>query len=259
MGLLTDCGRLWELKYRQGKTEPRSEALILGSAFDAACEWMLRRRWDKAWVTGEQMGERFGIEWEAQLARPGPVEWGPRGQASTFDDGLNLATAPATLAALRGIALAPHPDNPDAPGLQVEIKLSVPGVSVPIIGFIDCLAENPAKHGGTLIIDFKTARRAWARGRERKELQARVYAAALWQAGTPFEYLATGYWIFLPGITPESCRVQRLDPVLTEQDVLLTMSMLRRAWRQIEAGTFVGNPHSFRCNERCVGWTGCFG
>ena len=260
VGLLTDCGKLWELKYKKGVQERRSDALVLGSAFDAACEWFLRQKWAGVWVTGEQMGLRFGVEWDAQLARPdpaGPIDWGTRGETSAFEDGLHLATSPATLAALRSIKPAPHPDNPDAPGLQVHVQVNVPGVSVPVIGWIDCLAEGPG--GTTVVIDFKTARRAWARGRERKELQARIYLAALWQAGTPIASLRSAYWVFLPGITPEGCRVQKLDPLLDERDILLTLDLLRRSWRQIEAGTFVPNSHSFRCNERCPGWSGCFG
>jgi len=255
VGLLTDCSKLWEAKYRRGLEETRSGALILGSAFDSAVEWALRERWDGRWFTTEQLASRFGAAWDAQLQRPGGVEWGTRGQQPTFDDGLALCQAPATLAALRGAQLAPHPDNIDAPALQVEVKLAVPGVSVPIIGFIDAILKTPT---GISVVDFKTARRAWAKGRERKELQARIYLAALWQRGEPFPRLTSAYWIFLPGATPEACRVQRLEPGLTERDILLSVDMLRRAWRQIEAGTFVGNPHSFRCNELCPCWHECF-
>lgn len=258
--LLTDCSKLWHGKYARGKAGPRGEALLLGSAFDATCEWVLRRKWAGEWTTADQAAERFGAEWQAQLDRPEPIEWSTRGERSTFEDGLNLVTAPATLAAWRGIKLAPHPDNPDAPGLQVAVKLSVPGVSVPVIGFIDCLALEPMPGGDLLrIIDFKTTRRAWPKGKERKELQARIYAAALWQAGEPFSRLRTGYWVFIPGMTPEATRVQRLDPLLTERDLLLTMDLLRRSWRQIEAGTFTGNAHSWRCNDRCPLWAECFG
>lgn len=258
--LLTDCGHLWEGKYRRGVEGPRGDGLMLGAAFDGAVEWVLRRRWDGHWVTAEQLASRFAVEWEAGLAKPGPIDWGTRGQESTFEDGLTLCAAPATLAALRAIDLAPHPDNPDAPGLQVQIKLTVPGVSVPIIGFIDVLAKTVTSSGpGVLVLDVKTARRRWARGRERKELQARIYAAALWQAGMPFPTLSTGYWVFVPGMTPEASHVQRLDPMLSEKDLLLTMTMLRKSWRQIEAGTFVGNLHSWRCTPKCPLWGECVG
>ena len=258
--LLTDCGKLWYGKYARGVQEKRGDGLMLGAAFDGAVEWALRRRWDGHWVTAEELAKRFVAEWDAGLARPGEIDWGTRGQEGALQDGLTLCQAPATLAALRAIDLAPHPDNPDAPGLQVEVKLAVPGVSVPVIGFVDVLAKTSTPSGpGTLILDVKTARRAWNKGRERKELQARIYAAALWQAGAPFPTLSTGYWVFIPGMTPEACRVQRLDPALTERDVLLTMDLLRRSWRQIEAGTFVGNPHSWRCTPRCPLWSECYG
>lgn len=258
VSLLSDCSRLWEGKYKRGKTEARGDGLILGSAFDATAEWFLRRRHAGAWPTGEAAGLRFAAAWEAELARPEPIDWGTRGERSAFEDGLNLATSPATLAAWRGITCAPHPDNPAEPALQVQVQLAVPGVSVPVIGFIDCLALEPMPGGSLLrIIDFKTARRAWPRGKERKELQARIYAAALWQGGEPFSRLRTAYWVFLPGMTPEGCRVQKLDPLLTERDVLMTMESLRKSWRQIEAGVFTQNPHSWRCNDRCPLWEDC--
>ena len=157
----------------------------------------------------EWLALRFHEEWEAQLARPDPVDWQDRDPRTILQDGVNLATAPATLALLRGLDLAPHPDEVSEPALQVRVELTVPGVSVPVIGWVDAIAKGAAA-GALHVIDFKTARRRWPKDRERKELQARVYLGGLWQAGHSFASLAFEYIVFVPGMTPEATHVQRL-------------------------------------------------
>ena len=88
-----------------------------------------------------------------------------------------------------------------------------------MIGYVDAIAKGPMA-GDLHLIDFKTAGRRWAKGRERKELQARVYTGALWQSGVSFAHLTFAYWVFVPGLTPEACAVHRLPALLSERDVL---------------------------------------
>jgi hypothetical protein len=258
VGLLTDCSKLWEGVYKRGKVRPRSGPLLLGSAFDAMAERLLTTHWRGGWVTVEQAAYWFADAWDREMCRPEPVEWAGRNPATIMADGIALASAPATLAALRGLKLAPHPENPADPALQVRVELKVPGVSVPVVGYVDAIAKGP-RAGDLHLIDFKTAGRRWVKGRERKELQARVYTGALWQSGVSFAHLKFAYWVFVPGLTPEACTVQKLDPLLSEGDVLQTMTMLARAWRQIKAGAFPGNPHAYACNPTCPCWSECFG
>lgn len=249
---------MWEAKYRHGAQETRSPALLLGSAFDATLEQILRAKWRGQWTTAEQAAFWFGHHWETEMARPEVVEWDGRSATGVLDDGIRLVTAPATLAYLRGFDLAPHPDEPGEPALQVRTELVVPGVSVPVIGWIDAIAKGPAA-GSLHAVDFKTARRKWPAGKERKELQARVYLGGLWQAGNSFATLSFSYVVFVPGWSPEACVVQQLPVMLSERDVLLTMEMLRRSWRQVKAEAFPPNPRSYRCKPGCPVYERCFG
>ena len=257
LGLLSDCSRLWAARYRDGKASPRTPALLFGSAFDATVEWLLARKWAGRWSTAEEVAQQFARCWENEMERSEPVDWDGRPAASFLHDGIALCTAPATLACLRGLDPAPHPDDAGAPALQVRVELNVPGVPVPVVGYVDAILRDGP--GRLLLVDFKTARRRWPRGRERKELQARVYLAALWQSGEPFSRLGFRYLVFLPGITPEGCAVQEIPVSLNEKDLLMTLSALRRSWQQIKSGVFPGNPHSWHCNESCVMWDECFG
>ena len=231
---------------------------MLGSAFDTTVEQVLRRKWRGEWTTAEQAALWFAQNWERELARPEVVEWGDRDARVILEDGINLITSGATMAYLRGFDLAPHPDGGDEPALQVRTELTVPGVSVPVIGWIDAIAKGPAA-GSLHAVDFKTARRRWAKGRERKELQARIYLGGLWQAGNSFARLSFEYAVFVPGMTPQGTAVQRLPVLLSERDVLLTMDMLRRSWRQVKSGAFPPNPHSYRCGPGCPVFDRCFG
>ena len=186
------------------------------------------------------------------------VDWGDRDPRTILQDGINLVTAPAVLAYLRGLDLAPHPDGPDEPALQVKVALTVPGVSVPVLGWVDAIVRG-ANPSDLVVVDFKTARRRWPKGKERKELQARVYLAALWQAGHSFASLSFEYGVMVPGMTPEGCAVHRLHPLLSERDLLLTLEMLRRSWKQVQAGAFPPNSNSFRCGPNCPEFSRCFG
>ena len=47
------------------------------------------------------------------------MDWQDRDPRTILQDGVALVTAPATLALLRGLDIAPHPDEVQEPALQV--------------------------------------------------------------------------------------------------------------------------------------------
>ena len=105
----------------------------------------------------------------------------------------------------------------------------MPGVSVPVIGFVDVLAKTSTQSGPRHADHGRQDGPPGVGQRpERKELQARIYAAAVPRGGGPLPHPVDGLLGFYPRDDPQACRVQRLDPALSERDVLLTMDLLRR-------------------------------
>lgn len=260
--LLLDCARRYGAEYRDGLRSPRTGPLILGSAVDRAIEVTLRQRW--ALRSEEPLGAVDGAWLEAafrealasQLDQRDPIDWGQETATGLLEDGLALVTSRAVLDALGSLRLASGRDagsTDDGPALQHRIELGVPGVPVPVVGFVDAVARSD--DGRVLTItDFKVSRRRWNAKKARAELQPRIYTAALRQRGLPLSSLRFRYLIFVRSPLPQSVVVQALDAELTEADLYATLDTLRDGWRGVEAGVFPANPSSWRCGSGCPVW-----
>lgn len=248
--LYADCGRAWKDKYLDGRKSPTTPALLIGSAFDRALESFLRSRlelgtapalpplWLSAWQ--EQVG-RDDIDWQGDL--PEQVE----------NVGARLIHHPGTLALLNKLRLLV---DEQGPWLQRRVELRVPGVDVPVIGFID-LVEADGVPG-----DFKTAGRAWYAEQPLKELQPRIYLAALLQQGYPAPRGPNGGYLFrhYVWLKTKETRLQTFETEYSAASIMAGVVAVRAAWRGIQSGVFLRNSESWRCGPRfCPAWHECFG
>jgi hypothetical protein len=189
------------------------------------------------------------------VAADGAIDWGRDTAAGTFEDGLAVVQSEALLDALGALRLSSGREagGGDGPALQHRIALNVPGVPVPVVGFLDAITTSEDGHSLT-VLDFKTARRRWPSAKARAELQPRIYVAALRQRGLPLASLRFRYLIFVRAPLPAAVGVQVLDVELDERDLYVTPDTLKDAWRQIESGVFPPNPSSWRCGPTCPAW-----
>jgi hypothetical protein len=235
---------------------------VLGGAVDRAIEVVLRERWAALGdgrpgaIPPGRLEACYGEAWRTRTEAEGPIDWRDGSALATFADGVNVVTSPAVLETLSALRLSSGRGaggDGDGPALQHRIELRVPGVPVPVIGFIDAVAGSEDGRT-TTIVDFKVTRRRWPAGKVRGELQPRIYVAALRQRGLPLASLRFRYVIFVRSPLPESVVVQTIDVDLAEADIYVTLDLLRDAWRQIEAGVFPANPSSWRCGAGCPEW-----
>jgi len=245
ISLYQTCPRAWRYRYVEKIPTPASASLAFGSAFHSAIETIIARRaidqpvepvaaWTAAWEVATQQE----IDYQGEL----PEE--------LSNQGLRLLTHKDTADLLNSIV--PMLDADGQPVIEKRVELRVPGVPVPIIGYIDTILSNgiPA--------DFKTSTRAWTEDKAREELQPAYYLAALNQMGysqNPSHEFQ--HFVFVKTKVPQ---IQIIPTVHPPADWLWLFGAVQEVWRGIEAGVFPPNPGSWRCSERyCEYWSRCRG
>jgi hypothetical protein len=127
----------------------------------------------------------------------------------------------------------------------------VPGVEIPIVGYVDLIAEDGVPG------DFKTAARRWPNGKAQAELQPLFYLAALNQAGYSAPGMKFRHYVITKGAKPE------VDVHETQRawgEIVWLFETIVRVWRAIRAEVFPMNPSSWRCSAAyCEFWPTCRG
>jgi len=238
------CPRAWSFRYREGVRAPSSPALVLGSALHGAVEDILRRR-----RTGQPvpLAEVWQEQWAKATAQP--VEWGADMPEQFANDGYRLLAHPDTATTLDG--LVPLVED-GVLAIERRVELRVPGVPIPVLGFIDLIT---ADHVPT---DFKTSSKPWTPEKAAAETQPLIYLAALNQAGhhlnTSFRFR---HVVWVKGRVPQ---VQVIETSHTIGAVLWVLRMIRDVWLAIDSGSFPPNPGTWSCAPRwCSYWTLCRG
>jgi hypothetical protein len=245
ISLYTTCPAAWEKKYVEKIPTPTSAALVFGSAFHTAVESLVGSRaagkvvdapvlWSGVW---NQTIEGKDIVWNGDL----PEE--------LSNQGLRMLTHKDTQKVLHSISPMLHPDG--EPIIEQRVELRVPGVPVPIVGYIDVVLADGSP------ADFKTAARMWTQDQAEKELQPVYYIAALNQAGHVVPEGRFTHFVFTKTKTPQAAAFETRHEI---SQVFWLFNLIERTWRAIESGSFPPNPSSWKCSEKwCDYWTMCRG
>lgn len=246
-----DCGRAWKAKYQDGVTFPASPAQVIGSVFDRCVERYLRAQCEGS---PKPVATFWGGAWRELTAgsEARPIDWQGEMPEAVHNQGERLVTSPTVqhaLAGIRPLQLA------TGPALQMRVELRVPGVPIQIIGFIDVITDDGAPG------DIKTAARAWSADKVRKDLQPRIYLAALVQAGFPVKRGPNGGYLFRHWVFTKTRTVQvhLLETEYSAMELLIGMAAIRAAYTGMAAGAFAPNSHSWDCGVGCPVWTQCLG
>jgi len=136
------------------------------------------------------------------------------------------------------------------PVVEKRIEFQVPGVSIPVMGYVDMIDANG------VAIDFKTASRKWSKGKEHLDIQADFYLLGLNQEGhdlspdNKFRYM-----IFTKTKNPVC---QDLPTSRTWGQLFWTMELIRETWKAIEGGHFPPNVSGWKCQPKfCSYWDLC--
>jgi len=140
-------------------------------------------------------------------------------------------------------------------GVEVGFSFEVPGIPVPVIGYIDLLEEEVESK--TLIVtDFKTAARNFSAGEIDQNMQMTVYDLAV---------RSNGYsdWDILLRL---DCLIKTKTPkfdqhysIRTEYDRKRLIKKFQNVWEGINKGVFIPNDTSWKCKgcaykSACQDW-----
>lgn len=241
------CPRSWRYHYLDKIQMPTSPALIFGSAFHNTVEEHVKTAFATERVP---IVDRWHRHWGEQLEQD--ICWGSDTPEDMAALGEKMFSDPDTIALVD--SLEPLVID-DKPLIEQYVVLQVPGVPVPIIGYIDMIEV------GGVPCDFKTSARSWNQDQANSEMQPTFYLAALNQAGAPLVGDEDGFsfrhYVFVKTKKPQ---VQIWESYRTIGQMFWLFGLIRETWEAISAGAFPPNTTTFKCSPRyCEYWGICRG
>lgn len=222
------CHRQWKHKYIDGWEEPDSEALLFGKVWHEMIRYGIEEKnnnlLDNWYVVCEGWNDT-----NAEIQQQELIELGEK-----------MLFNPVVSKVIK--ELKPMPES-----IERKFDLHIPGVEIPVIGYIDMIEEN------TMIpIDFKTASKKWSDGQADSDLQATFYIAAMEQAGMIKLPHAFKYIIFTKTSKPT---VQIIETERTAAHVFELHEMINDVWQAIKSKSFGKcDPGMWWCSEKWCGF-----
>lgn len=235
------CPRSWRWRYIDRPTVAKSANLIFGSAFHTAIETLIREFcrqpvnigevWESLWLSAvRDAGQNGGIAWDGAT------------EESLGSDGLAMLTSPE--AEQFFLSFRPLIEN-GQPVIEKRIELSIPGLPLPVIGYVDAFDSQGIPH------DFKTAGRAWTQQKADEEIQPTVYLAALNQSGFPLNKgLLFRHVVFTKPSKSGKVSVQTFTTAKSVGDLFRLFANVLDVWRGIQAESYPCNTQSWKCSPR---------
>jgi hypothetical protein len=247
INLFLTCSEAWRRKYIAKEPQSSTPALVFGSAFHNTVEQYITNRHEDLPVE-DDLYRLWADKWAAAVEREPNCEWGADTPEEHSNEGLRLLANPELRQMLN--RLTPLRDDS---GLFMErkVELRVPGVPVPIIGYID-LVTNDGIPG-----DFKTSAQQWSQDKAKAELQPLFYLAALNQLGRTVPGLRFRHYVVTKA---KQSKVQMLETQHTWDSIFWLYGLIQQVWRAIENESYIVNPHAWLCGPKyCGAWSKCRG
>lgn len=234
-----DCPENWRRKYIAKEPTQSSPALVFGSAFHNTLEKL---------VVDPKIDplSMWGGAWEKALEGQS-IFWGTETPEEIFNDGVRMFSNKELLDEVRKIK--PGYDEGGAL-IERKVELRVPGVPVPVIGYIDVILED-----GTPA-DFKTSSRSWSDDKAQDSLQSLFYLAALNQAGVKINWKFQ-HVIFVKTKVP---KVQVIEHSHKPGELFFLFEIVKRVWEGVTRNVYPINPTTWKCTPKyCDFYANCRG
>lgn len=242
--LFLDCPEAWRRKYIAQEPVKTSPPLVFGSAFHNCVE-------TKVANPEKDILSIWGECWPAAL-KGDDVYWGADTPEQHYNEGVRILSNKAILAEIgkiKPLKLDVGSEN-ERPAIEQLVELRVPGVSVPIIGYIDIVLAD-----GTPA-DFKTSKASWSDTKASEQMQSLFYIAALNQAGVKVNWK----FVHLIFVKTKEPKFQRLEHSHKPAELFFLFRVIQQVWEAIEKESFPLNPGSWRCNATfCDFYQACKG
>lgn len=247
INLYLTCGEAWRRKYIAKEPQVSTPSLVVGSAIHNTIEDYIKVKTTEG-IAAPLVDLWSGYHWAKALEAQPDVEWGADLPEQHYNEGLRLLANPELQQMVN--RLTPKQDES---GLWIErkVELRVPGVPIPIIGYID-IVTNDGVPG-----DFKTSAQMWTQDEARDELQPLFYLAALNQLGHTVPGLRFRHYVMTKAKQP---KVQMLETQHTWDSIFWLYDLITHVWEAIENEVYVPNPHAWLCGPKyCAAWSKCRG
>lgn len=241
------CAEAWKRKYINKEPVKTTAALLFGSAYHSTIEERIKARAERQPVP--EITQSWRRHWQAKLEKDGAsIDWEGEEPTTHEEDGIRVVSSKDVQKMIDDI-------KPliDEQGVYMErkITLTVPGVPVPVIGYIDIMTADGVPG------DFKTASRMWSEEKAQDEIQPLFYLAALQQAGHTVPQLAFRHYVVTKANKP---RIQVFEKHRTWDEIFWLFKLVKSAWDGIEREVYPLNPGAWSCNEKyCSFWSTCKG
>lgn len=249
------CGKSWWWRYVEKPRVKVPVALPFGSAIHSTVQLYIAARAEGHEV--KPLAELWPDCWQRALHEKrnrNNIKW-DRTYDHYTDLGASMLNAPDVTAAVEDIEpmMETFSMLPDETAIiEKKIEFTVPGVDVPIIGYIDTIESDGVP------VDFKTAGRKWGKGKEHTTIQADFYLLGLNAEGYDLNPNMQFRFYILTKTKSPTCQI--LDTVRTWGDLFFTMETIKGIWEAIQAGIFPLNPTGWKCSKKyCSYWDLCRG
>jgi hypothetical protein len=226
------CGKQWKYRYIDKLQEESSEALLFGSAWHKMIKYELQEENNNLLDSWYAVCE----EWDG-VKLPSPMS------DELIQLGEKMLTSPDITKTIQGLSVQPE-------SLEMETELHIPGVPVPIIGFIDMIDLDSTP------IDIKTSGKKWSQQQADTSLQPTFYLAALEQLQMVKLPAKFKYIVFTKAKNPT---VQILETTRTHEDVFALYGLIGEVWQAIQKEVFTPtDPGNWWCHPKYCGfWDVC--
>lgn len=248
INLFLTCGEAWRRKYIAKEPQAVTPPLVFGSALHNTIESYIEAKAELGPGFNYALTDKWGEIWQHTLEKQPECEWGASQPEEHYNEGVRLLNNPDLVQMVN--RLTPLRDEAGL-FMEREVFVNVPGVPVPIKGYIDIVTKDGVPG------DFKTSATSWSNEKAAKELQPLFYLAAMNQLGMDSPGLRFRHYVITKTKTP---KVQVIETQHTYDSIFWLYGLVQQVWRAIESETFVVNPHAWLCSPKyCNAWSQCRG
>jgi hypothetical protein len=231
------CAANWKMKYIDKLPTSGSPEMTLGTAIHDTIEQHLLGKGDLLSIYPEA--------WAKALTKDVNVFWGTDTPEQVCNEGIRLLSAKAVTTGIQQLK------SSQTPTIETKVELHVPGVPIPIVGYID-LIDSHGVPG-----DFKTSKASWSMDKAAGSIQTLFYLTALNQAGDHRHNWVFRHYIIVKTKTPN---FQVLEHSHRPGEMFWLLQMIKNVWMAIESGIYPENPTTWLCGpEYCDFYKQCRG
>ena len=236
------CPAAWRFKYIDKAPTWSTPELVFGTAIHNTVENHIQN--------GGELLDLWPNHWQSASTDEsrGAILWGADTPEQHYNEGIRILGHKDIQAGIAEIKA-----KFGTPGCYIErkVELRVPGVPVPVIGYIDIITADGVPG------DFKTSSKSWSQDRASGSLQTLFYLAALNQAGVSVPDWKFRHYVIVKTKTPQ---FQVLEHQHNPKQLFFLFTVILEVWKAIESGVFVRNPDGWKCNPKyCDFWKLCRG